>query len=71
MKGIVVLVPAPGEEEYFTDLNFDDGPCHDRSEIGITHSGHVPAAISCTTALLGLIDQTFHSQATPEKIVQV
>jgi hypothetical protein len=64
VKSIIVLVPTPGESRHPSDLNFDDGPCPDRSKIDITHSGHVPAAIRRATALLGLIDQTIPSQSS-------
>jgi hypothetical protein len=57
VEGRVVLVSTSDEYKHVTELNFTDGSRHDRSEIGITHSGHVPADVRCATALLGLIGQ--------------
>ncbi len=71
VEGVAVLVPTPGKQEHFTDLNFDDRPRHDRSEIGITHSGDIPADIRRTTAFLELIRQNLPPQPAPEEIVEV
>ena len=61
VEGRVVLVSTPDEHKHATELNFADRSSHDPSEIGITHSGYVPAGIRCATTLLGFIDQRLSS----------